>query len=105
MKILCVCANGNVRSVALARLLKKRHHEAIGVGLKQYSLVLLLASWAERIYAMDDVIAARLHEILPADQAALVSLRYDIGPDDWKISDHPDLLRRLRDMVEADPPS
>lgn len=104
MRCLCVCHSGNVRSITLARLLRKRGHEAIGVGLKQRSLVPLLAGWAERIYAMDDLVCARLREVLPAEQATLVSLRYDVGPDDWHLPQHPDLLRRLRDMVEANPP-
>lgn len=27
-----------------------------------------------------------------------------VGPDDWKVPEHPDLLRRLRDLVERYPP-
>lgn len=101
MKLLCVCKSGNVRSVTLARLLRHRGHEAIGVGLKQTTLLPLLAEWAERIYPMDFEIGA---ELVGFGYTAKLRREYMIGPDDWKVPDHPDLLRRLRDLVESCPP-
>ena len=100
MKILCVCHSGNVRSVALARLLRKRGHESIGVGIKQTTLLPLLCDWAERIYPMDFEVGGQL-----SAQGYGTKLRSDymVGPDDWKQPDHPDLLRRLRDLVESRP--
>jgi hypothetical protein len=100
MRLLCVCQGGNVRSVCLARLLKKRGHESIGVGLNQKSLLPLLAHWAERIYPMDDEISKALWML---GYQHKMSSDYIIGPDDWHSPDHPDLLRRLRDLVEATP--
>jgi len=102
MRVLCVCHSGNVRSITLARLLRKRGHEAIGVGLKQETLLPLLAEWAERIYPMDFEVGA---ELVTRGWTAKVRQDYYVGLDDWKVPDHPDLLRRLRDLVEAKPPS
>lgn len=101
MKLLAVCSSGNVRSITLARLLRKRGHEAIGCGVRSPSLLPLLAEWADQIYPMDFEIGGQL-----AAMGYTIKLRntYMIGPDDWKIPDHPDLLRRLRDLVEAKPP-
>jgi len=101
MKLLAVCKSGNVRSITLARLLRKRGHEAIGVGLKQETLLPLLCDWAERIYPMDFEIGA---ELVTRGWVTKIRQIYVIGPDDWKIPDHPDLLSRLRDLVEAKPP-
>ena len=101
MKILCVCKSGNVRSITLARLLRHRGHEAIGAGLKQPTLLPLLCEWAERIYAMDREIGMQL---VTAGWVEKVRTTYVVGLDDWKVPDHPDLLRRLRDLVEDHPP-
>jgi len=102
VRILCVCHSGNVLSITLARLRRKRGHEAIGVGLKQETLLPLLAEWAERIYPRDFEVVS---ELVTRGWTAKVRQDYVVGPDDWKVPDHPDLLRRLRDLVEARPPS
>jgi hypothetical protein len=100
LKALCVCKSGSVRSVALARMLRKRGHEAIGVGLKQRTLLPLLLDWADTVYAMDADVA----EVLWKGYEMSASLDYALGPDDWYQPDHPDLVRRLRVLVEGKPP-
>lgn len=104
MKVLCVCESGHVRSVTLARLLAKRGHEAFPLGVKHKTALPRNLEWADRIYAMDVSVFDKVAALL-GDQVAKLSLKYAVGPDDWKVPDHPDLLRRLRNMVEWDPPS
>jgi hypothetical protein len=114
MKVLCVCTSGNVRSVTLARLLRKRGAEALCCGVDkgfQSPTIQMLASWADVIYAQaDSVNGLRLHFYNTytdgIDSRKLedkISTVFDVGLDDWKIPDHPDLLRRMRDMVMEDP--
>lgn len=50
---------------------------------------------------MDEEILTRLEDQSMGDK---LDAQFLIGPDDWKIPDHPDLLRRLRDLVEHFPP-
>lgn len=49
MKYLVICEGGNVRSVALAQLIKESGHEAIAIGMKYVSLETLdlLRDWAD----------------------------------------------------------
>ncbi len=37
MKFLCICEQGNVRSYALARILKHAQHEAINIGTQNFT--------------------------------------------------------------------
>lgn len=106
MKALCVCGSANVRSVTLARLLKKRGYAIFCAGTDEeygkegLSMVVALAEWADVIYSQADA-ADKLRAMLPESLHEKIDLRYDVGPDDWKVPDHPDLLRRLRDLVQA----
>lgn len=123
MRVLCVCKSGNVRSVTLARLLRKRGAEVLSCGVdKSYTTYTLriLTGWANVIYCQKDA-QARLWELLtgdiPQDQLdhnpevsnyykslrEKISTQFDVGPDDWKIPDHPDLLARMRRLVLDDP--
>ena len=55
MKFLCVCQDGNVRSVAMAYQLHNKHgHEAVPVGWKRLSKASLdlFCEWADRIVIM-----------------------------------------------------
>lgn len=56
MKILCICEGGNVRSVALAELLKDRGNNAIAIGMKYIDkeTLLILTKWADKIIDVRD---------------------------------------------------
>lgn len=56
-RYLCICQGGNVRSVALATVLKQKYHqEAIAVGFERSSegTLAMLAEWANVIIVMMD---------------------------------------------------
>jgi hypothetical protein len=111
VRVLCVCKNGNVRSVALARILKGRDHQVLVLGAKDFCagddydirVALEVCQWAEVIYCQKDSERYLLQIIGDYDTLTRkIDLRYDVGPDDWKIPSHPDLLVRLRDLVNND---
>src|SRR5258708_3668154 len=116
MRCLTMCNGGNVRSVTLARMLRKRGHEAIAAGCdSDWSLgtIIMLTNWADVIYIMGDDSLRKLHRRMDVAEVSTVqvgmieskiSQQYKVGFDAWVVPQHPDLLRRLRDMVEADPP-
>lgn len=115
-KVLCVCASGHVRSVALARLLDKRGREAAKCGLKHRTVLPVLCGWADRIYFMGwdvrDELLRRFAEWAAGDQAKYLELvrkldgDYIVGHDDWKDPSHPLLLEELRRLVDTnEPPS
>lgn len=56
MKILCVCDQGNNRSVQFAHLLKYWGHDTISVGIKTTSKETLdmLFKWADKIIVTED---------------------------------------------------
>lgn len=111
MRVLCVCNSGNVRSVTLGRQLKKRGAEVLCCGVDkafQPSTIIMLANWADIIYAQKDS-EGKLSRFLsdetigsPHELLDKIDTRFDVGPDDWKYPDHPDLLRRIRDMIMND---
>lgn len=123
MKVLCVCNSGNVRSVTLGRQLKKRGAEVLCCGVDKAfknSTIKMLANWADVIYCQKDahgglvghLMVGLTPEILDSNPEVKlhfentcrkIDTRFDVGPDDWKIPDHPDLHRRVRDMLMADP--
>lgn len=87
-KILCVCRWGNIRSVALARLLKKEGFDALscGVNAMREDTKKMLANWADVI-------------LIPSEKYRVYFSEYEkkvfdmeIGEDIWKDADHPDLL-------------
>lgn len=113
MRVLCVCSNGNVRSVTLARILKGRGHQVLALGSKEFVngsredhvIVIHLCRWADVIFVQKDaeidlldIIKPLLEEIGPK-----IDTRFDVGPDDWKTPMHPDLLSIMRNMVNSDP--
>lgn len=123
-RVLCVCNGGNVRSVTLARFLRRKGYEALSCGVDQaYTdrTLLMLFDWAEVIYIQRDS-AVRLGErprwqVRDQDErwisfhyhntddgqyrTGYLDLRFDVGHDDWLIPDHPDLRRRIRALYEG----
>lgn len=111
MRALCVCNGGNVRSVTLARLLKKRGIEAIPIGVGSLfsdKTLLMLFDWVKdehdgMVYIQKDA-EAKLNARMPGWRSLAgehrISTVFDVGPDDWKVPMHPDLLAKMRKMVE-----
>jgi hypothetical protein len=75
----------------------------------------MLFNWADKILIQKDA-AEKLEKralkstpngsLLPSIRFgtdAKFDFRYDVGPDDWKIPQHPDLLTKMRDLLEFDP--
>lgn len=91
MKILTICEHGNVRSVAMAYLIKtiyQHKHEVIPVGIKDISAQTfqMLFNWCDKAVFMDkDLVPIPLHE---NDKLALI----DLGKDRWFNSKDQELL-------------
>lgn len=102
-KFLCVCAGGNVRSVALAYLLKSMGHEAVAIGMDHFGVesTRALAAWADVVVTVADDIRAKVYERIGAVPYLQAKVRHiPLGPDVWGVSINPDLVRRCRDLVE-----
>lgn len=93
LKILTVCEHGNVRSVAMAYLIKvvyHHRHEVIPIGIKDISdnTRQMLFDWADKIIFMDQtLVPIPLHE---NDKLYLV----DVGKDVWNNPQAQELLHK-----------
>jgi hypothetical protein len=98
MKFLCVCDGGNVRSHALAFILKHEfRQEAIAVGRLYFSKesMVLLCEWADRIVVMQPHMEASI------DPKFKDKLRcVDVGVDRYGIWVHPELLPQVKTGAE-----
>lgn len=76
MKFLIICEGGNVRSVAMAQLLKEQGHEAIAIGMKYclYNSFKLFEYWADEVIDM--------RKFLPVDK--------------WHNPRHPNLKKEVQ---------
>jgi predicted protein tyrosine phosphatase len=113
-RCLCLCNDGQVRSTTLARMLRKRGMEAIAAGASKLwsdETLHMLCNWAEVIYVMGSDSRRKFDERIKdlgiskasaQNITAKIDMRYNVGYDDWHVPDHPDLLARLRLLVEAD---
>ena len=99
MKFLCVCQGGNVRSSALAFILKWKHkQDAIPVGCEQNSREVrdILGDWADYIILMQD-----WDKSLIVPQRCYNKVRVvDVGPDRYGYNMHPDLIGFLSGVVD-----
>lgn len=90
MKFLCICDGGNVRSYALAVVLKERYkHEAIAIGRLRASreTIDMLCEWADMVVIMQP------HMEESIDPKFKPKLRcVDVGVDRFGIYVHPELL-------------
>lgn len=77
-KILCVCDQGNNRSVTFAHLLKYKGYETLSAGLQTNSpeTLELLFMWA------DFIIITAVDQVIPAEFVPKVILM-DVGPDTY----------------------
>lgn len=79
-KILCICRYGNIRSVALARLLKKERFDALACGIipNAKDTLQMLMRWADKIL----VVETSLIQFLPEGfEKKIVDM--EIGEDVW----------------------
>lgn len=93
-KFLCVCDGGNVRSHAMAFILKHEHsHEAIAVGRLTASRETLgmLCEWADEIILMQPCMEASIENRFKEKLRCV-----DVGPDRYGIYIHPELLAQVR---------
>ena len=98
MRILCLCQQGNSRSVALAFLLKRHYHaDALAAGLVTASKETLdmLYDWAEHIIVTDKELVA----MVPENVQGKLHL-WDVGTDIWFRRPARSLTRKLYDYME-----
>jgi hypothetical protein len=91
MKYLVVCDGGNVRSVAVAFILKYHYNqEAIAAGRLHLSpaTMHMLAEWADRIILMQP----QMQSSIPTMFADKITVT-DVGEDRWGVYVHPELLQ------------
>lgn len=103
MKILCICSHGNIRSAALAYILKALfNQEAIAIGYKEVTPGTLqyMAVWADRIVALDAMIFEYLDREL--DHPANLFL-IDAGEDIWKDPFAQGLIHKLYKGLSKNP--
>lgn len=98
MKILAACHAGICRSSAMARELKKHGHDVLvaGLGYNEAETIAMLVSWADKIV----VLQKELLDLVPAEfrYKAVVA---DVGPDVWQDPSSPDLVNRVKVIVDA----
>jgi predicted protein tyrosine phosphatase len=97
-RFLCICEGGNVRSVALAFVLKNFHNRdalACGWRFTELATLKMLCKWAEAIVLMQrefiDKVPKKYHKDL---------LIVDVGPDRYGTPFHPELHEFLKNVAE-----
>lgn len=101
LKIVCVCRGGNVRSVAMKRILHRYlGHETLAVGIDNNGeeCLRMLYGWADFIIVTHKAFAERI----PAEFATKVQT-FHIGLDVWGNSFHPELQGIVVDVLNANP--
>lgn len=98
MKILAVCVNGNVRSVTLARLLKRRGHDALACGVDRNSTetISMLCVWADKIFVTD----WELRKDIPLNLRYKIDGGVDVGQDVWGRAMHPELVKIMEEKIQ-----
>jgi hypothetical protein len=98
MKFLTVCEGGAVRSVALATILRwdyGQHAIPISGRFVDDDTLAMLTEWADLII----VLAPEYADRIPTDFTNKMRV-WDIGPDKWRNSMHPELHNLLGEQVE-----
>src|SRR5258708_25576762 len=99
MKILCVCAEGIVRSATTRIVLNSRNkgHDVIAVGVNQQSkeTLAMLYGWADKILLAEPSMG------LAFDWSGVSKIdhRFTIGPDDWGVFNDPELVKIIQDKL------
>jgi hypothetical protein len=94
MKILCVCEHGNVRSVALAYLLKTLfNQEAIAVGIRDVSdnTMAMLEKWSDYVVFVNKDVAYMSKVNLDREDVIV----FNVGKDIWFTPKHEELVHKL----------
>ena len=97
-KLLCVCQQGNIRSVALARLLKSEGNDTIacGVNANSQETLKMLCEWADKVLVVENSLANGLPK---GFEDKIVQM--NIGGDIWNNTHHPDLELVVRNCYYA----
>jgi len=103
-RIVTMCQGGEVRSVALKRLLGRGlGRDVIACGWEVNTLATreMLFAWADTIIIlqsnMEEHVPEKYHNNPDGTRRLFC---YDVGPDIWSSSHHPDLIARLIKMIE-----
>ena len=100
MKILCICARGNSRSVALSWILKDHLHlDALAMGLEANSEETkeMLYKWADRIILVDK----NFLDFIPEQYRAKLKI-FDVGGDRFFRGFEPELLQMYVDYINKE---
>lgn len=98
MKVLCVCDQGNNRSVQFAHLLKYMKHDTIPVGLSttSYETLKMLFDWADVIICTDDT------QVIPSEYMHKYKL-WNVGPDRFPRPFNHELLTIAKRFIAENP--
>lgn len=98
MKVLCVCDQGNNRSVQFAHLLKYLKHDTIPIGLRTTSdgTLKMLFEWADVIICTDDT------QAVPDKYQAKYKL-WNVGPDRYPRPFNHELLVMAKRIIAENP--
>lgn len=98
-KVLCVCRNGNSRSVALAWLLKHKYHlDALAIGIRKndHDTQDMLYRWADKIIVLDRRFLSEIpHEF------AEKTMAFHVGRDIWFRGYDEKLIETLTQYAET----
>jgi hypothetical protein len=97
VRILCLCDEGNNRSVVVAHQLKYLGHDCLSAGLSRNGAdtLAMLYEWADHIITTD------ASQLVPAEHQAKVRL-WNIGPDRYPRPFNKELLTIVRDFVQRE---
>lgn len=100
LRILCCCAGGKVRSVAVKYLLEDSYgyEDVIATGLERNTdeTRRMLFNWSQKIIVVGE---RDLFLKLPIKHLPK-AVHFDVGPDVWDQYGHQDLLGRVAPMLE-----
>jgi len=92
MKILCICNQGNKRSVFTKALLNYDHDAlAAGIDVNSAETIRLLCNWADKI------LLAEPATNIPMESLHKVDTRFSIGPDIYPVV----ITGKLRKIIQA----
>lgn len=97
-RILCVCENGNNRSVFMAYRLKRHGFEALACGWRSSrpDTFKMLCNWADVIIVMQ---AGFINHIPPEFQVKVFTA--DVGPDKWGPRWHPEMKQIIYKLFDG----